>query len=92
MSFFWPTTGSVMLEYLVRWAPEDAAVMIARTGMTLRPAFWQISVTWPTPKKGSTSGVMSPRLANAAAHLQQSIPEPPSMTITMSGFLCMMWL
>ena len=56
ISFFWPANGSVMLEYLVRWAPELDAIMMATTGMMVRLASLQIFVTSPTPKKGSISG------------------------------------
>jgi hypothetical protein len=56
MSFFCPATGSVILAYFVKWAPELAAIMTATTGMMDRPEDRQILVTSPTPKKGSISG------------------------------------
>ena len=49
-----------MLEYLVRCAPELAAIMTATTGIGFRPVFLQASVTCPTPKNGSMSGLPPP--------------------------------
>ena len=91
MSFFCPATGSVTLEYFVRWAPELAAVMAATTGSVLRPVFCAISVTLPTPKYGSISGSTSPKAARTDAALHASMPDPESTDTTTSGCLCRMW-
>ena len=50
MSFCWPVDTSVMLEYLVRCAPELAAVWMATTGVRVLPVACNFSVTLPVPK------------------------------------------
>jgi len=49
-SFFWPDWMSVMLEYLVRWAPVLAAVWTATTGVRVFPVSFSFAVTRPVPK------------------------------------------